>query len=446
MASRPTVTVQSVSGEASTSLPLPAVLTAPIRLDVVAQVHKSMAKNRRQAYAVSEKAGHQTSAESWGTGRAVARIPRVGGGGTHRSGQAAFGNMCRGGRMFAPTKTWRKWHVKVNQNQRRFATVSALAASALPSLVLARGHRIEQIAEVPLVVDNAAESFKKTKEAITLLKALNAYTDVTKVSNSRKLRAGKGKMRNRRYRQRRGPLVVFKDDNGIVQAFRNLPGVELVNVQRLNLLQLAPGGHIGRFVIWTEGAFSLLDEVFGTFDKASSYKKDYLLPTAKISNPDVTRLINSTEIQSVVRPAGPRVQKRPWTQKKNPLVNKGVLFRMNPYAKTLRRQELRMYLIYLSFNQIDHSCITLVCYSQTGACQGTKRQERKEGQGLLCWRGFPQHVVRSLSVLKLWLPTSTSIVLACPYAFMPCKNCHSWRLYFASTSDQFQISFHSIPA
>ena len=65
---------------------------------------------------MSEKAGHQTSAESWGTGRAVARIPRVGGSGTHRAGQAAFGNMCRGGRMFAPTKTWRKWHVKVNQN------------------------------------------------------------------------------------------------------------------------------------------------------------------------------------------------------------------------------------------------------------------------------------------------------------------------------------------
>ncbi|KAG8941693.1 hypothetical protein FRC03_004177, partial [Tulasnella sp. 419] len=137
MASRPTVSVHSASGEASSSLTLPAVLTAPIRLDVVQQVHKSIAKNKRQPYAVSEKAGHQTSAESWGTGRAVARIPRVGGGGTHRSGQAAFGNMCRGGRMFAPTKTFRRWHVKVNQNQRRFAVVSALAASALPSLVLA---------------------------------------------------------------------------------------------------------------------------------------------------------------------------------------------------------------------------------------------------------------------------------------------------------------------
>ncbi|EIW84415.1 hypothetical protein CONPUDRAFT_80763 [Coniophora puteana RWD-64-598 SS2] len=340
MASRPTVNVRSASGEASTSLPLPAVLTAPIRLDVVAQVHKSLAKNRRQPYSVSEKAGHQTSAESWGTGRAVARIPRVGGSGTHRSGQAAFGNMCRGGRMFAPTKTWRKWHVKVNQNQRRFATVSALAASALPSLVLARGHRIEEIEEVPLVISSEAESLKKTKEAVTLLKTLKAYSDVVKVSNSRKLRAGKGKLRNRRYRQRRGPLIVFNEDNGIVKAFRNLPGVELVNVRRLNVLQLAPGGHLGRFVIWTEGAFGLLDEVFGTFDKASTYKKDYILPTAKITNPDVTRLINSTEIQSVVRPAGPKIQKRPWTQKKNPLINKGTLFRLNPYAKSLRRQEL----------------------------------------------------------------------------------------------------------
>ena len=51
-------------------------------------------------------------------GRAVARIPRVSGGGTHRAGQAAFGNQCRSGRMFAPTKVWRKWHQKINLNQK----------------------------------------------------------------------------------------------------------------------------------------------------------------------------------------------------------------------------------------------------------------------------------------------------------------------------------------
>lgn len=83
--------------------------------------------------------GHQTSAESWGTGRAVARIPRVRGGGTHRSGQGAFGNMCRGGRMFAPTKSWRRWHRRINVNQKRYALVSAVAASGVPALVQSKG-------------------------------------------------------------------------------------------------------------------------------------------------------------------------------------------------------------------------------------------------------------------------------------------------------------------
>ena len=85
------------------------------------QVHTDLAKNKRQPYAVKFEAGMQSSAESWGTGRAVSRIPRVPGGGTHRAGQGAFGNMCRGGRMFAPTKTWRRWHRKVNINQKRCA-------------------------------------------------------------------------------------------------------------------------------------------------------------------------------------------------------------------------------------------------------------------------------------------------------------------------------------
>ena len=70
----------------------------------VRSVHTGIAKNNRQPYAVKFEAGMQTAAESWGTGRAVSRIPRVPGGGTHRAGQGAFGNMCRGGRMFAPTK------------------------------------------------------------------------------------------------------------------------------------------------------------------------------------------------------------------------------------------------------------------------------------------------------------------------------------------------------
>merc|ERR1712118_501385 len=157
MAARPVVTVQSTSDEAGKQVQLPAVFLAPIRPDIVTFVHTSMNKNRRQAYAVNKDAGHQTSAESWGTGRAVARIPRAGGGGTHRSGQGAFGNMCRGGGMFAPTKTWRRWHRKVNVTQKRHAAATAIAASALPALVMARGHRVDEVAELPLVVSEGAE-------------------------------------------------------------------------------------------------------------------------------------------------------------------------------------------------------------------------------------------------------------------------------------------------
>lgn len=69
----------------------------------------------------------------------MARIPRVSGGGTNRSGQGAFGNMCRHGRMFAPTKTWRRWHRRINVNQRRYAICSAIAATGIPALVMAKG-------------------------------------------------------------------------------------------------------------------------------------------------------------------------------------------------------------------------------------------------------------------------------------------------------------------
>lgn len=339
MASRPLVGVYSENKPATQHVTLAAVLTSPIRSDIVQDVHTRMAKNKRQPYAVSKYAGHQTSAESWGTGRAVARIPRVSGGGTHRAGQGAFGNMCRGGRMFAPTKTWRRWHRKISVNQKRYALASALSASALPSLVLARGHRIENVPEVPLVVDNKTiDNIDKTSKAVALLKALRVYEDVEKVKDSKKLRRGKGKMRNRRYVQRRGPLIVYNEKTPLTKAFRNLPGVELAAVSRLNLLQLAPGGHLGRFVVWTKDAFERLDSIYGTYKKAAQEKVDYRLPRPVLTNADVTRIINSDEVQSQLREKIPQQKIHP--RKKNPLKNLGFLVKLNPYAKTHKRREL----------------------------------------------------------------------------------------------------------
>lgn len=310
-------------------------MTAPMRPDIVQFVHTNMNKNHRQAYAVSRVAGHQCSAGSWGTGRAVARIPRVNGGGTSRSGQGAFGNMCRGGRMYAPTHTWRKWHRKINVTQRRFATASALAASAIPALVMARGHRVEQVPEIPLVVEDSLEGAQKTQAAIALLEKIGAYDDVEKVKDSRNVRKGKGKSRNRRYVQRRGPLVVYKEDNGLVKAFRNVPGVETCCVTRLNLLQLAPGGHMGRFCVWTKGAFESLDSIYGTQNKVAAEKSNYHLPRPTMANADVGRLINSDEVQSVLK--AKKDGDTTHSRKRNALRNKKVMNKLSPFTKIARK-------------------------------------------------------------------------------------------------------------
>merc|ERR1719221_1969346 len=205
MTSRPTVSVYSPSDDSVTgSANMPTVFTAPIRDDVVQFCHANMAKNRRQGHSVYWKAGHEHSAESWGTGRAVARIPRISGSGTHRSGQGAFGNMCRKGRMFAPLKIWRKWQRKVNTNQKRNAVASALAAAACAPLVQARGHRIDTVPELPLVVNSLNSN--STKGLLASLNNLGANADMSRVRKSKRTRAGIGKMKNTRFTFRKGPL------------------------------------------------------------------------------------------------------------------------------------------------------------------------------------------------------------------------------------------------
>jgi len=338
-AARPVVSVQHPGGSKSQTA-LPAVFLTPIRDDIVQQVHAQMALNSRQAYAVSRVAGHQTAAESWGTGRAVSRIPRVPGSGTHRAGQGAFGNMCRGGRMFAPTKTWRKWHRKINKKQRRHAVAAALAATAVPALVMARGHRVEQVPEIPLVVaDEAINDLSKTSAAVGLLRQLHAFDDVRKVKETMRTRAGKGKFRGRRWNRRKGPLLVHSGRVPAQMAFRNLPGFEICDVSRLNLLQLAPGGHVGRFVIWTKSAFQKLDRIYGT-GRSSGQKKDFVLPRSCLSNADIARIINSDEVQSQLRDPIKRKRAHHTIHRKNPLKNLGVMLKLNPHHAAATRKRV----------------------------------------------------------------------------------------------------------
>lgn len=335
-AARPLISVYNEKNqENGITVCLPAVFRAPVRPDIVNLIHNEVAKNKRQPYCVSEPAGHQTSAESWGTGRAVARIPRVRGGGTHRSGQAAFGNMCRGGRMFAPTKQWRRWHRKVAVAQKRYAICSAIAGTGVPALVMAKGHVIDNIAEVPFVFSDKVQTFTKTKEAVEFLRRSKAWADVAKVYASRRIRAGKGKLRNRRHLQKLGPLVVYDVDQGLTKAFRNIPGTDLCQVDNLNILKLAPGGHLGRFVIWTESAFKKLDGLYGTWRKTSSSKKAWNLPQPKMTNSDLSSLLKSEAIRAVLRAPNKKISRA--VVRTNPLKNIRTMIQLNPYSAVMKK-------------------------------------------------------------------------------------------------------------
>merc|ERR1712048_614432 len=332
---RPLVSVFNEQGEVASQVTLPPCSAPPVRPDIVSTIHGEIAKNSRQPYAVNVDAGHQTSAESWGTGRAVARIPRVRGGGTHRSGQGAFGNMCRGGRMFAPTKTWRRWHRKINVAQKRYAMCSAIAATGVPALVMAKGHVINGISEVPLVVSDKVQAFQKTKEAVVFLRRNKAWDDVAKVYATRRMRAGKGKLRNRRHVQKRGPLVIYDQDQGLTKAFRNIPGVDTIQVDNLNLLKLAPGGHVGRFCIWTEAAFKKLDGLYGSWRKPSSAKSSWNLPQPKMANTDLSALLKSEAIRKVLRAPNKKVKRA--VVKTNPLKNIRTMLQLNPYSAVQKK-------------------------------------------------------------------------------------------------------------
>ena len=295
LAMRQTVNILNKEGQKAGTATLPKVFDTPIRADLVQFIYTNLAKNAMQPHATDPTAGVKVSAISWGPGRAKARVPRVNGSGTNRSGQGAYANFCRGGHKFGPPSLQRRWFRPVPVRQRRYAIASALAATAVPSLLQARGHRVESIEEVPVVASDDIESVQKTRDAVAYLKALKVYSDVEKVIDGKVHRSGKGKMRRSAYRTKKGPLVVYAKDNGVVKAFRNIPGVDVCPVDSLSLSLLAPGAQMGRLVVWSESAFKALDEVYEN-------KLNFNVPRSLVSNADIDRVILSDEVQSVLRP------------------------------------------------------------------------------------------------------------------------------------------------
>ena len=251
--------VFDLKGEEVDKIRLPQIFKTPNRPDVIRRAVVAIQSHRFQPQGRDAFAGKRTTAESRGVGLGIARIPRLKG----RGQRAAFAPGTVGGRSAHPPVAEKKIKKKIPKKEMRLALRSAVAATASKEIVASRGHKVADVPDFPLVVVDEIQSLKKTKDIEEALIKLGVWPDIFRVKESRKVRAGKGKMRGRKMKQAVGPLLVITKNEGVAEAARNLPGIEVASVENLNAELLAPGTHPGRLTVWTSSAFEKVEKVFG---------------------------------------------------------------------------------------------------------------------------------------------------------------------------------------
>lgn len=260
MAKNEKISVIGLDGKEKSKLELPKVFSLFPRKDLIQRAVASSESAEKQPQGRDPLAGKRNNAESWGTGHAMARVPRIKGSGFPGSRNAGFIPGVVGGRVAHPPRAEKKTLKKINKKEKRIALLNAISATAIKDLVAQRGHKIENIVSFPLVIDDKVQTLKKTVQVMDVIKNLGLEEETDRVKNGRTIRAGKGKRRGRKYKGKKGPLFVIKDDFGIYKAARNIAGVDVVNVENLNCKYLAPGANIGRLVIWSQSAFKYLEK------------------------------------------------------------------------------------------------------------------------------------------------------------------------------------------
>jgi large subunit ribosomal protein L4e len=251
------VSVVNISNEKVDEVEVPRVFETPQRPGVIKRAVIAQQSHGFQPQGRDPRAGKRTTAESWGVGRGMARVPRVKG-----SSRAAFGVSTVGGHQAFPPISEKKIRKEINKKERRLAIRSGIAATSDRTTVANRGHLVDAVNQLPIVVEDDVQSLSKTSEVRELFVNLGIWPDVER-ADRKKIRAGRGKTRGRKRKVGKGPLLVVSEDLGLGKAASNLPGVDVVKVQDLNAELLAPGVHPGRLVIWTRSAFSSIDEVWG---------------------------------------------------------------------------------------------------------------------------------------------------------------------------------------
>ena len=258
-----TAKIFDLTGKPVGRIKLPPIFRTPLRPDVIKRAVLAIQSSRFQPQGRNPMAGKRTTAESRGVGLGIARIPRIKG----PRGRAALAPGTVGGRAAHPPVSEKKIVKRIPKKEKRLALFSAIAATASQKTVASRGHSIVDVPQIPLIVADKLESLSKTEKVEEVLIQLGVLSDIYRVRESRKIRAGKGKLRGRKVKQAVGPLIVVAENKGLLKAARNIPGVDVVTVNNLNAEILAPGTHPGRLTVWTTSAIEKLDELYSGGEK-----------------------------------------------------------------------------------------------------------------------------------------------------------------------------------
>jgi len=241
-----------IEGKPTGEISLPTVFETRLRLDIIQKASVAQQSHRFQPQGRNLMAGKRTTAEGFGVGRGISRVPRIGGHGP-LSGTAAFAPGTVGGRMAFPPVTAKKIAKQINRKERRLALKSAIAATASDEIVRQRGHKFDEQRRLPLVVNDEVEKLSKSSQAKHFLSAVGVWDDVLRVRRSKRIKSG-------RRVHAVGPLIVVGDDKTARKALRNFEGVSVIRADELSVEMLAPGTHPGRLTIWSESAVKKIAE------------------------------------------------------------------------------------------------------------------------------------------------------------------------------------------
>ena len=238
-------TVRDLNGEDAGTVDLPEVFETAYRPDLIKRAVLAAQANRKQAYGADPYAGLRTPAESFGSGRGMAHVPR-------ENGQGARVPQTVGGRKAHPPKAEKDQGKGINDKERKLAIRSAVAATTDAERVADRGHAFDTDLDLPLVVSDDFEDLVKTREVVDCLETLGVHADVERADEGRTIKAGQGKARGRKYREPKSILFVTSEEPST--AARNLAGADVTTAAEVNAEELAPGTHAGRLTVWTESA------------------------------------------------------------------------------------------------------------------------------------------------------------------------------------------------